>query len=45
MTGTTLHTVSRTLSNWEERQIVDSGRLRVIVRKPDALMAIAEDDL
>ncbi len=42
MCGTTLHTVSRTVSGWEEEGIVDSGRRRVNVRKPDALRAIAE---
>src|SRR5690606_2862708 len=42
MSGTTLHTVSRTLSGWEEQGVVDCGRRRVIVVKPDALDAIAE---
>jgi CRP-like cAMP-binding protein len=42
MCGTTLHTVSRTVSGWEEEGIIDSGRRRVIVRKADALRAIAE---
>jgi CRP-like cAMP-binding protein len=42
MSGTTLHTVSRTLSGWEEQGIVDCGRRRVIVVKSDALDAIAE---
>jgi CRP-like cAMP-binding protein len=41
MTGTTLHTVSRTLSAWEEKGLVDSGRRRVIVCKVDALEAMA----
>ena len=43
MTGTTLHTVSRTLSAWEEQGIVESGRQKITIRKPDALLAIAED--
>jgi CRP-like cAMP-binding protein len=43
MTGTTLFTVSRLLSAWEERGIVRSGRQRITLTKPDALMAIAED--
>jgi len=43
MSGTTLHTVSRTLSAWEERGIVDSGRRRVIVAKPQLLTTIAEE--
>lgn len=45
MSGTTLHTVSRTLSAWEERGIVDSGRRRVIVAKPQLLTAIAEEQV
>ena len=44
MTGTTLHTVSRTLSAWEARGIVASGRRRVTVRAPDLLMAISEEE-
>jgi len=41
MAGTTLHTVSRTLSAWEEQGVVRSGRRRVIVAAPDTLAAIA----
>ena len=43
MTGTTLFTVSRLLSAWEERGIVKSGRQRIALTKPHALVAIAED--
>ena len=43
MTGTTLHTVSRTLSGWEARGLVDSGRRRVIIAKPEALAEVAEE--
>jgi CRP-like cAMP-binding protein len=43
MTGTTLFTVSRLLSAWEERGIVRSGRQRIILTKPHALVALAED--
>ena len=43
MTGTTLYTVSRLLGSWEERGIVQSGRQRIVLTKPDALLAIAED--
>jgi CRP-like cAMP-binding protein len=43
MAGTTLHTVSRTLSGWEEKGIVDIGRRRVVVCKPERLTAIAEE--
>jgi len=43
MTGTTLYTVSRLLSAWEERGIVRSGRQRIVLTKPQALVALAED--
>ena len=44
MTGTTLHTVSRTLSAWEAQGIVEGGhRQKVLIRRPHALVAIAED--
>lgn len=43
MTGTTLFTVSRLLSAWEERGIVRSGRQRITLTKPHALVALAED--
>ncbi len=43
MTGTTLYTVSRLLSAWEQRGIVRSGRERIAVTNPHALVAIAED--
>jgi CRP-like cAMP-binding protein len=43
MTGTTLFTVSRLLSGWEERGIVQSGRQRIVITKPHSLVAIADD--
>ena len=43
MTGTTLYTVSRTVSRWEAEGILDAGRQRMVIRKPHALMAIADD--
>lgn len=43
MTGTTLHTVSRILSRWEQQGLTESGRERVIIRQPHALVTIAED--
>jgi CRP-like cAMP-binding protein len=43
MTGTTLYTVSRVLSEWESRGILESGREKVLVKQPHALVAIAED--
>ena len=43
MTGTTLYTVSRLLSAWDDRGIVQSGRQRIILTTPHALVALAED--
>jgi CRP/FNR family transcriptional regulator, nitrogen oxide reductase regulator len=43
MTGTTLFTVSRILSAWEEKGIVLLGRERVVIRFPHGLVTIAED--
>lgn len=43
MTGTTLFTVSRTLSAWEHEGLIEAGRRRVTVRKPHRLVRIAED--
>jgi CRP-like cAMP-binding protein len=43
MTGTTLYTVSRILSQWENDGLVLSGRERVIIRFPHGLVRIAED--
>lgn len=42
MTGTTLHTVSRLLSAWEDQQLVKSGRQKVVVVEPHRLLVIAE---
>lgn len=41
MTGSTLHTVSRTLSAWEKQGIVESGRKRIMVCNPHALVVLA----
>jgi len=43
MTGTTLYTVSRLMSTWEERGILSGGRQHIVLLKPHALVAIAED--
>jgi hypothetical protein len=43
MTGTTLHTVSRTLSNWEQRGLIEGGRQRIVLREPHKLMVLAEE--
>ena len=42
MTGTTLHTVSRILSAWEQQGLVDGGRQRIVVRDPQKLFALAQ---
>src|SRR5262245_54271688 len=44
MTGTTLHSVSRILSGWEQQGLVESGRQRVVLRDPHKLFAIAEGE-
>jgi CRP-like cAMP-binding protein len=43
ITGTTLYTVSRTLSQWESEGRVRSAGRRIIVRSPEALRARALD--
>ncbi|KAB0266840.1 Crp/Fnr family transcriptional regulator [Microvirga brassicacearum] len=45
MTGTTLHTVSRILSAWEEQGLVEGGRQRIMIREPHKLLLIAEGTL
>jgi CRP-like cAMP-binding protein len=41
-TGTTLYTVSRTLSGWEKSGWIKSGRERITVTDPHALVTFAE---
>jgi len=43
MTGTTLYTVSRILSSWEQGELIETGRERIIIRQPHELVSIAED--
>jgi CRP/FNR family transcriptional regulator, nitrogen oxide reductase regulator len=43
MTGTTIYTVSRTMSQWETQGIIKSGREKIIIRRPHQLVVIAED--
>lgn len=43
MTGTTLYSVSRILSGWESDGLVATRRERVTLRRPHALVEIAED--
>lgn len=42
MTGTTLHTVSRLLTAWEEKGLVKSARQKVTVVEPHRLLLLAE---
>jgi CRP-like cAMP-binding protein len=42
MTATTLHTVSRILSAWEDQGLVESGRQKISIRNPHKLFMIAE---
>ena len=42
MTGTTLHTVSRILSGWEQAGLIESGRQRIVLRDPHRLFGLAE---
>jgi len=43
MTGTTLYTVSRLMSSWEDRGILNGGRQRIVLMQAHQLVAIAED--
>jgi CRP-like cAMP-binding protein len=43
MNGTTLYTVSRTLSAWEKAGMVKPGRGRVVITNPHALVRLAEE--
>jgi CRP-like cAMP-binding protein len=43
MSGTTLFTVSRTLSQWESQGIIKSGREKIVILFPHGLVTIAED--
>jgi CRP-like cAMP-binding protein len=45
MTGTTLHTVSRLLTAWEQKGLVKSGRQQVTVVAPHRLLLLAEGRL
>jgi len=43
MTGTTLYTVSRTLSQWQRLGILKSGRKSIVVINPHRLVAFAQE--
>jgi CRP-like cAMP-binding protein len=44
MTGTTLHTVSRILSAWEQQGLVEGGRQRIVLCDEKRLHGLAEGD-
>ena len=41
-TGSTIFTVSRTLSEWEKRGLIETGRGRIVMLNPHGLVEIAE---
>ncbi len=43
MSGTTLHTVSRLLSAWEKRGVVESRRKHIVVSQPHQLVVMAQN--
>jgi len=43
MSGTTLFSASRVLSEWEKRGLLESGRERILIRNPHGLVQIAEE--
>ncbi|MFC3206543.1 Crp/Fnr family transcriptional regulator [Aquamicrobium soli] len=45
LAGTTLHTVSRTLSAWEKDGIVSSTHRYIVIHRPDVLEQLREDTL
>lgn len=42
MTSTTLHTVSRIMSGWQQRGLVESSRRGIVIRDPHKLFALGE---
>lgn len=43
ISGTTLYTVSRVLSDWERRGLVETGREQIHIKQPHALVTIADN--
>ena len=43
MSGTTIFTTSRILSEWERQGLIETGRERVVIRRPHGLVCIADD--
>jgi len=44
MTGTTLHTVSRILSAWEQQGLVEGGRQRIVLCDEKRLHHLADGE-
>ena len=42
LTGSTLFTASRTLSDWGRQGLIESTRGRVVIKDPHALAALAD---
>jgi len=42
MSGSTLHTVSRTLAAWDAAGVTESSRRHIVVKRPEALGELAE---
>jgi CRP-like cAMP-binding protein len=42
LTGTTLYTVSRTLSEWEDNGVIASHRRQLVIRSPRRLGELAD---
>jgi CRP/FNR family transcriptional regulator, nitrogen oxide reductase regulator len=42
MTGATMFTVSRVLSNWESQGLIAGGRQKIMIREPHKLLLLAE---
>jgi len=40
--GSTIYTVSRTLSEWEKRGLIETGRGRIVMRNPHGLVELAD---
>lgn len=43
MSGTTIFTISRIISKWEQGGLIETGRERVVIRQPHRLVGIADD--
>lgn len=43
MAGTTIYTVSRTLSEWQQRGMLTKGHREILLHYPEKLAALARD--